>query len=189
MSEGQGLFGFSRECPRCNGTGSIIESPCATCRGAGAVKRRVPVSVNVPAGATDGGKLRFKGKGASGSNGGPAGDLYVVTRIRPHRYFARDGADVVLELPVSFSEVALGTQVTVPTPDGSKVKIRIPAGTKDGAMFRIKGKGAPRLKGTGSGDLKVKARIDVPTQLTDAQREALAALAADQTEDLRAHIG
>lgn len=189
VSEGQGMFGFSRECPRCGGSGSVIESPCATCRGTGAVKKRVPVGVNVPAGATDGGKLRFKGKGASGSNGGPAGDLYVVTRIKPHPYFVREGADVLLELPVSYSEVALGAQITVPTPDGSKVKIKVPPGTKDGAMFRIKGKGAPRLKGAGSGDLKVKVRIDVPKQLTETQREALAALAAEQTEDLRAHIG
>ena len=189
VSEGQGMFGFSRECPRCSGSGSIVEQPCGACHGAGSVKRRVPVTVNVPAGATDGGKLRFKGKGASGQNGGPSGDLYVVTRIKPHPYLSRDGADVVLELPVTIAEAALGTQVTVPTPGGAKVKIKIPAGTQDGAVFRIKGQGAPKLKGSGSGDLKVKARIAVPKHLTDAQREALEAFSASQEENVRAHIG
>jgi curved DNA-binding protein len=148
----------------------------------------VPVAVNVPAGATDGGKLRFKGKGASGTNGGPAGDLYVVTRIKAHPYFTRDGADVVLDLPVTIAEVTLGTQVTVPTPSGAKVKIKIPAGTQDGAVFRIRGEGAPKLKGSGSGDLKVKARIAVPKHLNDAQREALEAFSAHQDDDVRAHI-
>ena len=151
VSEGQGMFGFSRACPRCSGSGKVIEQPCSACRGVGSVKRRVPVAVNVPAGATDGGKLRFKGKGASGSQGGPAGDLYVVTRIKPHPFFARDGADVVLDLPVTIAEVALGVQVTVPTPSGAKVKIKIPPGTQDGAVFRIRGEGAPKLKGSGVG--------------------------------------
>jgi molecular chaperone DnaJ len=188
VSEGQGMFGFSRACPRCSGTGTVIEQPCSACRGAGAVKRRVPVPVNVPAGATDGGKLRFKGKGASGANGGPAGDLYVVTRIKPHPFFSRDGADVVLDLPVTIAEVALGTQVTVPTPAGAKIKIKIPPGTQDGAVFRIRGEGAPKLKGSGSGDLKVKASISVPKQVSDAQRKALEAFSAGQEEDVRAHI-
>jgi molecular chaperone DnaJ len=188
VSEGQGMFGFSRACPRCGGSGTVIEHPCTTCRGAGSVTRRVPVSVNVPAGATDGGKLRFKGKGASGTNGGPAGDLYVVTRIRPHQYFSRDGADVVLDLPVTIAEVALGTSVTVPTPAGAKVKLKIPPGTQDGAVFRIRGEGAPKLKGSGSGDLRVKARIAVPKHLNDAQREALEAFSASQEDNVREHI-
>jgi molecular chaperone DnaJ len=188
VSEGQGMFGFSRTCPRCGGSGTIIEHPCSACRGAGAVTRRVPVAVNVPAGATDGGKLRFKGKGASGTNGGPAGDLYVVTRIKPHPFFTRDGADVVLDLPVTIAEVALGTQVTVPTPAGAKVKIKIPPGTQEGAVFRIRGAGAPKLKGSGSGDLKVKARIAVPKHLSDAQRDALEAFSAGQEDNVREHI-
>ena len=187
-TDGQGLFGFSRECSRCSGTGSIIEQPCSACRGVGQVRRRKPVTVNVPAGATDGGKLRFKGKGEPGGGGGPAGDLYVVTRIKPHAYYSRDGADVGLDLPITIAEAALGTQVTVPTPAGSKVKIKIPPGTQDGAVFRIRGKGAPKLKGSGAGDLKVKARIAVPKHLSDVQREALEAFSAGQDEDVRAHI-
>ncbi len=189
VSEGQGMFGFSRACPRCGGSGTIVEQPCGACRGSGTVTRRVPVTVNVPAGATDGGKLRFKGKGATGTNGGPAGDLYVVTRIKPHPYYTRDGADVVLDLPVTFPEAALGTQVTVPAPDGKKVKLKVPAGTQDGATFRIAGKGAPKLKGGGSGDLKVRVHLVVPKHLTDEQKETLERFAAEQTEDVRAHIG
>jgi molecular chaperone DnaJ len=187
-SEGQGMFGFSRECARCGGKGSVIEQPCSACRGQGKVRRRKPVTVNVPAGATDGGKLRFKLKGEPGINGGPNGDLYVVTRIRKHPFYTRDGADVIVELPVSIAEAALGLDVRVPAPDGSKVKLKIPAGTQSDKVFRIRGKGAPHLKGNGSGDLKVKAHVVVPKELTEAQRGALESFAAETHEDLRAHI-
>jgi molecular chaperone DnaJ len=189
VSEGQGMFGFSRTCPRCQGSGQIVEHPCSTCRGSGSVKRRVPVTINVPAGAVDGGKLRFKGRGESGENGGPRGDLYVITRIKHHPYYSRDGADVILDLPLSIAEASLGTEVRVPAPDGTKVKLKVPAGTQDGRIFRIRGKGASHLKGSGVGDLKVKAHVVVPKELTDAQREALTQFAAEQTTDLRAHIG
>ncbi len=189
VSEGQGMFGFSRPCSRCGGTGSVIEQPCATCRGAGSVRRRVPVTVNVPAGATDGGKLRFKGKGESGEAGGPAGDLYVVSRIAKHPYYTRDGADVVLELPISIAEAALGTEVNVPVPGGGRVKLKVPAGTQHGRVFRVRGKGAPKLKGSGHGDLRVKAMVVVPQDLSERQRELLREFTADGHEDLRAHIG
>ena len=188
QAEGQGMFGFSRPCPRCGGESTIIEQPCSACRGQGKVRRRKPVTVNVPAGANDGGKLRFKGKGEPGVNGGPTGDLYVITHIKKHPYYSRDGADVVLSLPISIAEAALGTEVRVPAPDGAKVKLKIPAGTQDDKVFRIRGKGAPHLKGSGSGDLKVKAHIVVPKTLSDAQRTALTQFAAETTEDLRAHI-
>jgi molecular chaperone DnaJ len=187
-TESQGFFGFSRPCANCGGAGTVIEEPCPACRGAGRVARQAPVTVNVPAGATDGGKLRFKGKGEPGTGGGPTGDLYVITHIKKHPYFSRDGADVVLDLPVSIAEASLGTEVRVPTPDGHKVKLKIPAGTQNGKVFRVRDKGAPLLKGSGHGDLKVKAHVVVPTQLTDAQHEALETFAAEQP-DLRAHIG
>ena len=187
-AEGQGMFGFSRPCPRCSGSGSVIEQPCSACRGQGKVRRHKPVTVNVPAGASNGGKLRFKGKGEPGENGGPTGDLYVITHIKHHPYYSRDGADVVLDLPLSIAEVALGTEVRVPAPDGTKVKLKVPAGTQDGRTFRIRGKGAPHLKGSGSGDLRVKAHVIVPKTLTDEQRTALESFAAEQTEDIRAHI-
>jgi molecular chaperone DnaJ len=188
VSQGQGMFGFSRPCPRCEGRGTVIEQPCSTCRGKGSVVRRKPVTVNVPAGATDGGRLRFKGKGESGVDGGPPGDLYVVTRIAPHPVFARDGADVTMELPVSIAEAALGAQITIPAPDGTKHKLKVPAGTQPGKIFRFKGKGAPKLKGRGSGDLRVRAKVVVPEHLTDTQRELLEQLAESDGSDIRTHL-
>jgi len=188
VSEGQGPFGFSRPCPRCGGKGTIVEQPCSACRGTGQVVNRKPITVNVPAGATDGGRLRFKGKGEAGVDGGPAGDLYVLTRVKKHPYFARDGADVTMDLPISIDEAALGTHVTIPAPDGSKVKLKVPAGTQDGRTFRMRGKGAPKLKGTGSGDLRIKAKVVVPSTLTDRQHELLEEFAQAESHDLRRHI-
>lgn len=188
VTQGQGVFGFSRPCPRCGGTGTVVEHPCTTCRGKGQVVRVKPLTVNIPPGVTDGGKLRFAGKGEPGTGGAPAGDLYVITHIRPHPFFTRDGADVVLDLPVTITEAALGAQVMVPTPDGGKVKVKIPAGTTDGKVLRVPGKGAPKLKGRGTGDLKVRVRIDVPKKLTPEQRELLKKFEALRTDDVRAHI-
>jgi len=187
-SQGQGMFAVSRECPRCGGSGKIIEQPCTTCRGAGRVVKLKPVTVNVPAGAMDGGKLRFKGKGEPGEAGGPPGDLYVVTHIKPHPYLARDGADVVMELPVTVSEAALGTQVTITTPAGQKVKLKVPPGTQDGSVVKLTGRGAPRLNKKGKGDLKVRIKVVVPKKLTKEQKELLEQLASTQGEDVRAHI-
>ena len=188
VSQGQGLFGLSRACPHCGGTGTIIEHPCTTCRGKGSVVRIKPVTVNVPPGVTDGGKLRFKGKGEPGTGGGPAGDLYVVTHIRPHEFFTRDGSDVRLDLPVTISEAALGAEVTIPTPDGAKVKLKIAPGTQDGKVMRLAGKGAPKLKGKGNGDLKVKVQVIVPTKLTAEQKELLTRFESSREDDVRSHI-
>jgi len=189
VSQGQGMFGFSRACPQCDGRGSVIESPCPACRGKGQVVRQKPVTVNVPAGATDKGRLRFKGKGESGIDGGPAGDLYVVSRIKPHPVFARDGADVTMDLPVTIAEAALGSQITIPAPDGGKLKLTVPPGTQPGKVFRFKGKGAAKLKGGGSGDLRVKTKVVVPEELTQEQRELLERFAEAQVGDIRSHIG
>ncbi|MDZ4168702.1 MAG: molecular chaperone DnaJ [Coriobacteriia bacterium] len=189
VSDGQGMFAFSRTCPTCGGSGTVIEEKCSKCRGAGRVRRRRPLTVNVPAGATDGGRLRFKGKGEPGEGGGPAGDLYVVTRISPHPYFSRDGADVVLELPISVAEAALGAEVRIPTPDGGRAKLKIPFGTQHGRVFKMSGKGAPRLKGTGQGDLLVKAKVVVPLSLSERQKDLLGEFVAEGHEDIRAHIG
>jgi len=188
VSQGGGMFAFSRPCPRCQGAGSIIESPCTTCKGKGRVLRVKPVTVNIPPGVTDGGKLRFKGKGEPGEAGAPAGDLFVVTHVRKHPYFQRDGADVVLDLPVSVTEAALGTEVTIPTPAGQKVKLKVAAGTQDGKLFRLAGKGVPKLKGKGSGDLKVRIKVVVPTKLSAKDKELLAQFAEGHAEDLRDHI-
>jgi molecular chaperone DnaJ len=188
VSQGQGLFGFSRPCPHCGGEGTVIEQPCTVCRGAGSLTKLKPVTVNVPAGATDGGKLRFKGKGEPGPSGGPSGDLYVITHIQPHPFFKRDGADVLLDLPVSIVEATLGTEVTIPTPDDGKVKLKIPEGTEEGRVFRISGHGAPKLKGKGNGNLKVKVHLVVPRKLTSEQKELLKRFESSRSEDVRAEI-
>lgn len=189
VAQGQGLFSFSRPCPRCGGSGTVVETPCSTCRGKGSVTKSKPVTVQIPPGVTDGGKIRFKGKGESGVGGGPAGDLYVVTRIKPHAYFTRDGADILLDLPVTPAEAALGAQIEVPTVAG-RVKLKIAAGTQDGKVFKLPGKGAPRLKGSGTGDMKVRVKLVVPTDLTAEQKELLKRFASSRgaADDVRSHL-
>lgn len=188
VSQGGGMFAFSRPCPRCGGEGSVIETPCTACKGKGRVAKVKPVTVNIPPGVTDGGKLRFKGKGEPGEAGAPAGDLYVVTRVRQHPFFKREGADVILDLPVSITEAALGTEVTIPTPAGQKVKIKVAAGTQDGKVLRVGGKGMPKLKGKGNGDLKVRVKVVVPSKLSAHDKDLLTQFADSHAEDLRAHI-
>jgi molecular chaperone DnaJ len=189
VAQGQGVFSFSRPCPRCGGSGQVVETPCTTCRGKGQVVRTKPVTVQIPPGVTDGGKIRFKGKGESGVGGGPAGDLYVVTRIKPHPYFTRDGADVMLELPVTIAEAALGAQLEVPTPSG-RVKLKVAPGTQDGKVYKLPGKGVPRLKGTGTGDMKVRVKLVVPKDLNAEQKELLKRFASSRgtADDVRAHL-
>ena len=133
------------------------------------------LDVKVPAGAVDGGRLRFKGKGLPGANGGEAGDLLVTTRIQSHPLYTRKGADVLMTVPVNVAQAALGDQVVVAAPDGTQVRVRIPAGTQPGAVLSVKGKGAPRVKGQGNGDLKIALDIAIPTAMNDAQRRAMEA--------------
>jgi molecular chaperone DnaJ len=189
VAQGQGVFSFSRPCPKCGGSGTVIENPCPTCRGKGQVVRSKAVTVQIPPGVTDGGKIRFKGKGESGIGGGPAGDLYVITRIKPHPYFTRDGADVVLELPVTVAEAALGAQLEVPTPSG-RIKLKVAPGTQDGKVYKLPGKGAPRLKGTGTGDMKVRVKLVVPQELSAEQKELLKRFASSRgdADAVRAHL-
>lgn len=146
------------------------------------------LTIKIPAGAVDGGRVRFKGKGAPGMNGGPAGDLLVTVRIAEHPLFTRDKADVLMTLPVTFAEAALGAQVVVPTPDGSKVRLKVPAGCQEGTVLTVRGKGAPRLgKGaTGNGDLKISVAVKVPATLNEEQRKALEAFQAATKEEVRA---
>ena len=134
---------------------------------------KTTLDVNVPAGAVDGGRMRFKGQGVPGRNGGAAGDLLIVTKIAEHPQFSRKGADVLTHVSVSFAEAALGSSAVVPAPDGSKVRVKIPAGTQSGTVLVVKEKGAPRVKGTGNGDLKITVDVPVPTNLNDGQRKAL----------------
>ena len=172
VSDAQGLFAFSQPCPRCQGNGSIVEKPCRHCRGAGRERSTKRYAVKVPAGARSGTRVRLKGKGEAGRNGGPAGDLYVVVDVEPSPLFERRGADLVLEVPVTYAEAALGASVQIPTPEGF-VSLKVPAGTESGKLLRVKGHGAPHLKGNGRGDLLARLTVTVPKKLTKAEREAL----------------
>lgn len=187
VAESQGLFGLSRPCPQCYGRGQIIQSPCPTCQGAGQVTRPKKTRVRIPPGVSDASRIKFKGKGEPGASGGTPGDLYVVTRVEKHPFLGRRNSNITLDLPITFSEAALGTQVEVPTTDG-RVKLKIPAGTQSGRTFRLKGKGAPKLKGKGNGDMLVTVRIAVPKKVNKEERTAIEKLEEFEPKDLRAHL-
>jgi molecular chaperone DnaJ len=172
VSDSHGLFALSQPCPRCRGNGVVVERPCRTCRGSGQERVTRRYLVNVPAGAKDGTRIRVKGKGALGTHGGPAGDLWVHVEVEPSPLYERRGADLVLEVPVTYPEAALGSTVEIPTPDGP-VALKVPAGTESGKLLRVKGRGAPKLKGGGRGDLLARMRVTVPHKLSKAEREAL----------------
>jgi molecular chaperone DnaJ len=186
LEENQGLFSFSQACPRCGGRGSVIETPCPTCGGTGAELRARQVRVRVPAGVADGQRIRLKGRGGAGRNGGPPGDLFVAVSVGRHPRFGRKGRDLTLNVPVTFAEAALGAQISVPTLDGS-VTLKIPPGTRSGKTFRVKGRGVPVAKG--AGDLLVSVEVAVPQHLTTAEREAIEALAEATKASPREHLG
>jgi molecular chaperone DnaJ len=183
-SEDEGFFAFSRPCPRCHGNGTVIEKPCRVCDGSGRERRTKRYTVKLPAGVKDGTQIRLKGKGEAGFGGGQAGDLIVTTRVTPSPLFERRGADLVLEVPVTFAEAALGAEVEVPTPDG-RISLKVPAGSQDGKLLRVRSKGAPKLNGGGRGDLLARLRIAVPTKATKAEREAIEALEKASNRDVR----
>jgi molecular chaperone DnaJ len=171
-SESQGLFALSQPCPRCRGNGTVIEKPCPKCHGSGRERRIKTYSVKIKAGVKDGTRIRLKGKGEAGENGGPAGDLIVVTRVEPSQLYERRGDDLVVQAPVSYPTAMLGGSVEVPTPEGP-VSLKIPAGSEDGKLIRIKGRGAPKLNGSGKGDVLARIRIEVPKRLSKKERDLL----------------
>lgn len=175
VSRNQGAFGFSEPCDACRGTGSVIDHPCTTCMGTGVQERSRTVTVRVPPGVADGQRIRVAGRGEAGLRGAAAGDLFVTVHVRPDRVFGRNGDDLTLTLPVSYSELVLGTTVSVPTLTG-RVGVKIPAGTVDGRTLRLKDKGIATKSGTG--DLLVTVRVAVPRSLDDEATEALRAYAA-----------
>ncbi len=142
-------------------------------------------TVKIPAGAVDGGRLRFKGKGGPGENGGEAGDLLITTKIEDHPYYRRKGADVLMDVPVSVAEAALGARIVIPAPDGTKVRLKVPEGTQDGTVLSVRGKGAPKVKESGTGDLKITVHVSVPKNMNDAQKKAMEDFLAATTDDVR----
>ena len=168
----QGFFSLQQTCPRCGGRGEIIADPCNTCAGAGRVEKRKTLSVKVPAGVDVGDRIRLSGEGEAGPNGGPAGDLYVQIDVKPHAIFQRDGRHLHCEVPISFPDAALGGELDVPTLDG-RVKLKVPAETQSGKIFRLRGKGVTQVRGSGVGDLLCKVIVETPVKLTEEQRKLL----------------
>ena len=177
-------FGMAQStgpCQKCRGSGKIIHQPCKTCRGLGKIRRNKKLNVKVPAGIDDGQAIPISGMGNAGANGGPAGDLLVGVIVRPHPIFEREGTSVYMEQEISYAQAALGAEVEVPTLDG-KVKLNIPEGTQPGAVFRMRGRGIPSLRGGGRGDQFVSVKMTVPRNLTGTQKELLRQFAASMGE-------
>ena len=168
-----GTFQSSRPCSTCGGTGKVIKNPCKSCRGEGTVRKSRKVKVKIPAGIDNDQIISVSGQGDAGKNGGMSGDLLVVTRVKKHKLFTRQGYDIMCDFPITFVEAALGAEIEVPTIDG-KVTYNVPEGTQTGTVFRLKGKGVPRLHGGGArGDQYVKINIEIPKNLSDKQKEIL----------------
>ena len=182
VARSHGFLTIASTCPRCNGAGEIINNPCKKCVGDGRIQQRRKLKVHIPAGIDDGSRLRSSGHGEAGFRGGPSGDLYVVVHVKPHDLFIREGDDLLCEVPISFSVAALGGEIQVPTLSGPAL-LKIPAGTQDGTMFRLRGKGMSNAHGGGNGDQLVHVAVEVPTRLSRAMREKLeefAVLANDE---------
>ncbi len=182
----QGPFQMSQLCPRCHGSGRIVETPCPTCGGTGSRRRARSFQVKVPPGVQDGARIRLVGRGEPGSAGGPSGDLYVRVHARPHAFFGRKGHDLLVDLPVSYAEAALGANVEVPTLNGP-VTMKVPSGTPNGKTFRLKGRGAP--KRGGHGDLLVSVNVEVPQKLSKRERELLKQLHDVEKDSPRRRLG
>lgn len=173
VHQSRGFFSMTSVCPQCYGKGKVISDPCKDCHGSGRVKKKEPLSIKIPPGVDTGMRLRMSGHGDVGEQGGPAGDLYIFISVEPHSIFQREGDDVIVELPVSFSEAALGCKKELPTPLGGSCRITIPEGTQYGKVLRVKNEGAPNVHGQGKGDLLIKIIIETPVGLSDKQKELL----------------
>ena len=168
----RGIFSIAQTCPRCEGAGKTIENPCKQCRGTGRRERSSKIKLRIPAGVDTGARLRSSGNGEAGHRGGPSGDLYVVLHVKQHEIFARDGDDLICDVPISFVQATLGADIQVPTLEGT-ADIKIPSGTQTGTVFRLKGKGVKNVQGYGWGDLHVRVTVEVPTKLNAQQRAKL----------------
>ncbi|WP_417600868.1 molecular chaperone DnaJ [Pararhodobacter oceanensis] len=169
----QGFFTVERTCPTCAGLGQIVKNPCKSCKGAGRVEKERSLSVNIPAGVETGTRIRLSGEGEAGMRGGPAGDLYIFIEVADHQIFQRDGMDLYCLVPVSFTTAALGGEVEVPTIDGGRSRVKVPAGAQSGKQMRLRAKGMPALRGGGVGDMMIELAVETPVNLSTRQKELL----------------
>jgi molecular chaperone DnaJ len=186
-TQGQGMFSISQPCSLCGGAGTVIEDPCPTCHGSGAVRTVKKLRVNIPAGVKDGSRIRLAGKGEPGRNGGPNGDLYLITRVSESPTFKRKGDNLEVEVPLTIPEALSGADVKVPTLSGTKT-LRVPPGTASGTVQRLRGEGPPKLSGSGKGDIHYRFVIDVPDHLSDEQQKAVDELSRTFGGDPRANL-
>jgi molecular chaperone DnaJ len=183
MHQSRGFFSMSSPCSQCSGTGKTISQPCTDCSGAGRLKKKEQIKLKIPAGVDNGMRLRMGGYGDAGTGGGTRGDLYVYINVEPHPVFERHGDDVLLELPLSFSEAALGCKKEIPTPQGTTARLQVPEGTQTEKILRVKGSGTPNVHGQGQGDLLVKLIVETPIRLSEKQKDLLKKFAALENED------
>lgn len=179
-----GQFATVSACPQCNGEGKIIDTPCSECNGKGLTSTVNKISIPIPAGVETGSRLRVSGEGDDGINGAPAGDLYITIKVLPHDLFKRDGQHLYYELPISYVQACLGSEVEVPTIDGSSATVKIPAGTQSGTTFKLRGEGIKHVNWSGKGNLYVKAHVVVPKKLSDKQKEVLEEFASVSGEEI-----
>jgi len=178
----QGFFTVERTCPSCGGAGQTIKTPCGGCGGSGRTRKEKSLKVAIPAGVEDGTRIRLAGEGEAGLRGGPAGDLYVFLGIKPHRFFQREASNLYCRVPVPITTVALGGNIEVPTIDGKRMKVAVPAGTQTGQQFRLKGKGMTVLRSPNRGDMFVEVVVETPVNLSKRQKEILQEFAGDTTD-------
>jgi molecular chaperone DnaJ len=179
----QGFFTIEKTCPTCSGMGQIIKNPCPSCRGAGREEKTRSLSVNIPAGVETGTRIRLAGEGDAGVRGGPSGDLYIFIEVQAHNIFQRDGLDLYCRVPVSMASAALGGDVEVPTIDGGRSRVKIPAGSQSGRQMRLRGKGMPALRGAGTGDMFIELAVETPVNLTSRQRDLLKEFQAESHDN------
>ena len=181
VQRSQGFFMMQTACPACRGAGQIIKDPCKRCRGAGVREQKVELRVHIPAGIASGSQLRLGGEGEPGSAGGPRGDLFVVVEVEDHPLFEREGDDLLCEVPISFTQAALGARIDVPTLQGA-AELEIPAGTQGGEVFRLRGQGMPSVYGRGKGHLLIRVAVEIPKKLSARQKELLAEFGRHDSE-------
>jgi molecular chaperone DnaJ len=169
----QGFFTVEKTCPTCSGLGQIIQNPCKSCGGAGRVEKDRSLSVNIPAGVETGTRIRLAGEGEAGLRGGPTGDLYIFIEVAEHALFQRDGVTLYCRVPVSMASAALGGDIEVPTIDGGRSRVKVPAGSQSGRQMRLRGKGMPSLRGGGQGDMLIELAVETPVNLTSQQKDLL----------------